>query len=344
MENFENVWLVLNYNCNNKCKWCYASQQPSKIMSKEKACSIIDFLKELNLKRIILIGGEPTIREDLCDIVRYASKDKTKVGLCSNGRKLEDVDLVKKLVDSGLHGVGISLEGPEEAHDKITGMKGSYKQTVKGIENSVRLGLQTTTNTTICEENSNCLDYLLNFQVDNHLFNVCGPCIGGVEDYSLTPTRAGEILRPFLKRNRDKNIRIVTPLPKCVLDNETFEEHKATSKCEIYFGNNFSVDVDGGVIPCTHLGGFPYFNLFENTNLISIEKFIEEYNNPNGMREQFRNKLWRYPSKECISCDEEYSCLGGCPIFWLKNDPKKELNKINNPEVKNGKESIRTGK
>lgn len=51
-----------------------------------------------------LIGGEPTVRQDLLHLIRSAKTQKpdNKISIGTNGQRLEEIKFVKELKDSGL--------------------------------------------------------------------------------------------------------------------------------------------------------------------------------------------------------------------------------------------------
>jgi MoaA/NifB/PqqE/SkfB family radical SAM enzyme len=85
-------------------------------------------------------GGEPTLREDLPELLVYAQTAGMVTGLISNGRRLKDKAYVDVLEKSGLDFVQITLESHKpEVHDKMTNEKGSWKEIVAGIQNAVQI-------------------------------------------------------------------------------------------------------------------------------------------------------------------------------------------------------------
>ena len=115
---------------------------------------------------------------------------------------------------------------------------------------------------------------------------------------------------------------LLTPTAKCLFDPKTLEELKkdeclANSPCQLTSGNNFVIDWNGDVVPCTHLTGYPMFNIFNDSKTMNRDEFIMNMNSPDA--KQFRSKVNRYAIEECSSCDER--CSGGCPLYWMKYNP-----------------------
>ncbi|MBR0131314.1 MAG: radical SAM protein, partial [Firmicutes bacterium] len=63
------------WNCNQKCVHCYAAGQPQSDeaeLSTEEWKRIIDKCREIGVPQITFTGGEPTMREDLFELIRHA--------------------------------------------------------------------------------------------------------------------------------------------------------------------------------------------------------------------------------------------------------------------------------
>ena len=80
-------------------------------------------------------AAEPTLRDDLPELLIYAQKKGIVTGLITNGRKLKDPKYVKTLEDAGLDFVQVTLESDKpEIHDEMTKAVGSWAETVEGIK------------------------------------------------------------------------------------------------------------------------------------------------------------------------------------------------------------------
>ena len=135
--------LFLGYTCNNNCWFC------SEMANKGKPDKTSEEVKrELNearrngVQRITFTGGEPTIRKDIIELVRYAKAlGFEEIFIITNGRMLYYKELARKLSEAGLTHILFSLHSPKEkTHDFLTRSPGSFKQTVQGIKNTVEVG------------------------------------------------------------------------------------------------------------------------------------------------------------------------------------------------------------
>lgn len=344
MTEFNTVWFPLLYECNNKCSWCYAPSEitssKEKRFNSEKEDEFIELVEGLNVKKIILIGGEPSIYTNLERIIGKISRKGIRVSMVTNGRKLSDYNFVQKIGEAGLTSLTVSVEGSSsEIHDSITKINGSFYQTLKGIDNSLRYGFPTCTETTICKENKKDLEGIVNLleekDLSHRLFNICGPCVSNLEDSShIIPLSEGaKLFERVYESAKMKNVRLVTPVPVCNFDNllyKEMKENKAISHgCHILFGTNLVLDANGDVLPCVHFSNYPIFNVYEKGKVISPERFRELWEDPKETNQKFRQILRRYPSKKCSEGGCWNPCTGGCSVFWLKYNPEKEIRGLN---------------
>lgn len=133
------AFCIINVHplCMFKCKMCYIWQRKDiPMMSSEKIKEFIDTLAEFTEGKadINFVGGEPLLRNDIIDLISVASKRGLRTSLCTNGY-LVDYNMAKRLSESGLKGLAISLDSlDEQTHDTLRGMKGSFKRIMQAID------------------------------------------------------------------------------------------------------------------------------------------------------------------------------------------------------------------
>jgi len=136
-------WIRLTKICNNKCLFCLDKDcQDGSIIPLSQ---IINELKKghYNEKcnRVVLSGGEPTLHPDFIKIIKISKKiGYNHIQVITNGRIFYYNDFLKESVKSGLNEITFSIHGhtPNE-HDLLTGIKGSFYQTLTGIINAKKI-------------------------------------------------------------------------------------------------------------------------------------------------------------------------------------------------------------
>jgi Fe-coproporphyrin III synthase len=129
--------------CNLRCFMCpfYGENgTPPDIkneLSTEKFIKIIDKISQAYrnypYKPLIgLTGGEPFVRQDIFKILKYIKKKGLKYSITTNFSLLDE-SKIKLLSESPPSDLRISIDGPEEIHDMIRGVKGTFKRTTDAI-------------------------------------------------------------------------------------------------------------------------------------------------------------------------------------------------------------------
>jgi len=147
--------INVTFQCNNNCKYCPINRnvcfaEPSLNYIK----SSIDKIKDKGDKRITLTGGESLLRRDIFKIIQYAKKQGFELELKTNGRIAFYKQYAKELVKTGIDKVILYFPSSNpETFDNITQTKGSYFQTIIGIENLISLGVNLEINIVISKKN-----------------------------------------------------------------------------------------------------------------------------------------------------------------------------------------------
>lgn len=118
---FNKLDIPVSSSCNLNCNVCYA---PKRNVEEIPSDDLKEMIKRFDGTYVSLAGGEPTLREDLLNIIRFAIKNKKIPVLVTNGIKLTDMSYVKSLEDAGLRLVNFSFNGFEDnIYEKINGKK-----------------------------------------------------------------------------------------------------------------------------------------------------------------------------------------------------------------------------
>jgi radical SAM protein with 4Fe4S-binding SPASM domain len=302
--------LALTFRCQNDCVHCYAGgPHETPELSTVQWKSVIDKLSEIGVFILTFTGGEPTLREDLPELLLYAQNKGMVTGLISNGRKLKDKAFVDVLEKSGLDFVQITLESHKpQIHDVMTSEKGSWKETVKGIQNAVQSEIYVSTNTTISKHNAadflTTVDYIKGLGVNAFGCNsliYSGKAPSASEEFALPI----EELNTLLPKIRDKAHMIglkflwYTPTQYCHFD--PVQMGLGVKSCTAAM-INACVGPNGDVYPCQ--------SYFENLGNILTEPWEKIWHHP--LAEKLRSR--EYVEDKCKDCSQLQVCGGGCPL------------------------------
>ncbi len=149
------AWEVTR-QCNLSCLHCRASAgsgpYPDEFSTSE-GLSLLDQIRETGQPVVILTGGEPLLRPDIFDLTRHGHSLGLRMVMAVNGTLL-DVEKARKLKDSGIQRISISMDGATaESHDFFRQVEGAFKGIIQGIEAARSVGLEYQINTTVTRFN-----------------------------------------------------------------------------------------------------------------------------------------------------------------------------------------------
>ncbi len=151
---------VVVYNCtarcNLKCLHCYSSSGPSSRsdeLTTAHAKQMLGQAAAMQCPVVLFSGGEPMLRSDLFELLAEAKRFGLRAVLSSNGT-LIDAAAAKKLGESGVSYVGISIDGKELFHDQFRQTEGSFKAALAGIQNCQEAGIRAGLRFTITKANA----------------------------------------------------------------------------------------------------------------------------------------------------------------------------------------------
>ncbi len=147
---FESIVVDLTHRCNMECANCYIPNRNIPDLSAEK---LYQFLSRLPKRTYIrLIGAEPTMREDLADIIRTVLKMKHKPSLTTNGLKFGRPEYAKEMRDAGLRMLLLSMNGADDNDVYKIIDCGKYATLkMRAIENSFKNNFMLNTGTIIAK-------------------------------------------------------------------------------------------------------------------------------------------------------------------------------------------------
>ena len=149
------AWEVTR-SCNLNCVHCRATANcgpyPGEL-STEKCFHLIDEIAAMSSPVIILTGGEPLLRPDIFEIAAYGTNKGLRMVMATNGT-LVDSATVKKMIQSGIKRVSISIDGKDApSHDNFRQEKGAFDKAMAGIDAMKEAGMEFQINTTITKAN-----------------------------------------------------------------------------------------------------------------------------------------------------------------------------------------------
>jgi len=252
-------WMITK-KCNYRCIGCNVWREPDgRELSTIEIKKGLDILKKLGVFEIVLSGGDPLLREDAGEIVKYAS-ERFVTTIYDNGSMAAEKIEALRNVDF----VAISIDSLDPAkNDHIKGVQGAWKKAVRTVETLRDEGIKVAVTPTISQLNLHeivditnyfsqknvplwyCL-YSYDISADvNQLFK-----IGKVNDeFVITDKQAMVNLCDSLieMKKKNKNILMTTKLLTAVRNLYLYD--KRTWNCSA-LQNFFMIDHLGRIAGC----------------------------------------------------------------------------------------------
>lgn len=167
------VDFELTRKCNLQCKHCYMVGEDREELSSSEINRILDQLIDMGTFYLLLTGGEIFMRQDIMEILHHIEKNRFVVTIFTNGTLItpEIADKIHRLKPAS---VEISLYGANPViHEKVTGIKGSYKATMRTFQllkqRSVPITLKTSLMSINLKELEGLIDLAKNLDIHYHL-------------------------------------------------------------------------------------------------------------------------------------------------------------------------------
>ena len=259
------------WHCNQKCVHCYAAGQIRSEefeLSTEQWKEILDKCREAGIPQVTFTGGEPTMREDLVELIDHAKWFVTRLN--TNGIRLTK-ELCEKLKKASLDSMQITFYSANPfIHNKLVG-GACYEQTLSGIDNAIAAGISVSINTPLCTENCDYVDTLRFLRERGVRYVTCSGLIttgnGATTDSAklqLSTEKIKEILKNAVEYCYANGMEISFTSPGWVEDSFCEELGIKTPSCGACL-SNMAVTPGGNVVPCqSWLSGLTLGNMLKD--------------------------------------------------------------------------------
>jgi MoaA/NifB/PqqE/SkfB family radical SAM enzyme len=256
------LWVTFDVtrNCPSRCLYCTSWGENEKDLTTEQVKHVIDRLKAMGAVYLGLSGGEPLVRRDIVDVVRYARERDLLVGINTSGM-IHSETLFADLMDAGLNALAFSIDGARaETHERVR-KRNPWRRVIAAIRLAVRIRqekgspIRISTSTVISRENvhelSEIADLRRQLGADRNNFQPAWeqkPVEGFYDKYGFGPQDRAllEQTRDLLKTLPDGNIpEYYDLLP------EFYADYAKVAQMECFAGRAFVyVDHEGTLYPC----------------------------------------------------------------------------------------------
>lgn len=158
---FLTFWEV-SRACELACFHCRASAIPRRDpreLSTAEGFGLLDAIRDLGCRVVVLTGGDPMMRDDLESLVEHGTRIGLSMALTPSATPRVTHARLSKLRDAGLARLAISIDSADPAiHDGYRGVTGSHARSLDILAMARALGLGTQINTTLTRRNVHELD------------------------------------------------------------------------------------------------------------------------------------------------------------------------------------------
>jgi len=228
------VMIEIESRCNFKCKFCFnrisfaSKGHGGQTLRTGEIKKIIDNIKKAGIPQVRFTGGEPLLREDLLELIKYAYSKGLIVRLNTNGYLIKSYAQVKEMVKY-LDYVLFSLHTYDVHEDeKITGVEYSLDRKLRAIKWFRKAGIRIIRINTIATlKNIRNLEkfyeLIKELKIDRWAVNRLIPISGekeqwGEKELPLLINKLTKIKKDKFKNKIPTQIHIVNAVPLCAAD------------------------------------------------------------------------------------------------------------------------------
>lgn len=272
-------WL-LTRKCNYLCRGCNVwREQDEKELTTSEIKRGLDILRELGVVEVVLSGGNPLLREDIGEIIRYSSKFFVTT-VYDNGSLA--AKKVNELRNADFVAISIDSLDPEK-NDYLKGVKGAWRNSMETIRKLHKEGIPVAVSPTISQFNLDEILKLTDYFSTRGIpiwyclysYDLCDQTqlfkIGKKNDeFTITDKKAAANLFGSLieMKKEDSNVLMTTRILETV--RKLYSTGKKTWQCRA-LQNFFVIDHVGRVAGC-HLHD-PVAKIFDLPKVWNSPKF-----------------------------------------------------------------------
>lgn len=141
------------------CRACAVPERDANELTTAEGFRLLDEIRAMGCPLVVLTGGDPAKRPDLCALVRHGTDVGLRMALTPSATPLVTSELLEALRDAGLARLAVSLDGARRGtHDAFRGVDGSHARTFAILRTARALGMTTQVNTSISRFNAHELE------------------------------------------------------------------------------------------------------------------------------------------------------------------------------------------
>jgi radical SAM protein with 4Fe4S-binding SPASM domain len=304
------IYFSLTNRCNLSCNHCSYNAQSASLddtLSTEQVISIVDKIIKCNPDSIIFTGGEPLIRKDFIEILKYtAKKYKGDINILTNGTFIDENNV--KVLSLLLSNIDISLDGVDEESCSLVRGKGVFDRVIRSIK---LLKKNDFNNTTLSMVLTGQNQFLIDKFIDLNKELGTRPITR-----AFLPIGRGEQNKEVLMNQY--RLRISKNETCSKVNQNALDDVKA---CTCGAGHReLFIDFNGDVYPCSLLSS-QKFRIGNIRDIEDLNKHFERLNNTNCSAYKELNEIQPDVFYKCKDCTVNVFCWSCLEVIErLKNN------------------------
>jgi radical SAM protein with 4Fe4S-binding SPASM domain len=204
------VWNVTR-RCNLDCIHCYSDSADvgySDELTTEEAKCLLRDLAEFGVPALLVSGGEPLIRPDVFQLIAFAGSLGLRVTVSTNGTLITS-DVARRLRESGVAYVGISIDGIGEVNDRFRRKAGAFDAALGGIRACIGEGVRVGLRLTLTRHNVSQVEQIFDLVEREGIDRLCFYHLvysgrgGYLKELDLSHQETRQVLDTILRRTED---------------------------------------------------------------------------------------------------------------------------------------------
>jgi radical SAM protein with 4Fe4S-binding SPASM domain len=302
----EVVWAVTK-RCNLHCKHCSISEEDQEELTTEEGFTLIEDAAKLGHVKFAFTGGEPMLRDDIYDLIEYASSFDMQVVLATNGTLVSNT-VAKRLKKAGLERAAMSIDAIGNAHDDFRGVDGAFEGVIRGVKACKNAGLAVQLFAMVTRDNYNELTKIIKLADDLNLWRI-------YLIYLIAVGRGKNISEACL--STDENMEFFDFVAKRQISAKVWLKPICNPQYWAYLTDKGLVEGENGFTGCT--AGITRFHIFPNGDVTPCAYLPVKAGNIREQRfldivrdsEMFKALRARAVKGHCATCTHNAIC-GGC--------------------------------
>lgn len=290
------LWLEITQACNLKCVHCYEGEIHKHCVNgldTAKWYDIVEQAKEIGVKNLVVIGGEPCLHKDINGIITKIVENNLHATIVTNATVMSTslMDLI--IENKEKISVKVSIYGPNASvHENVTKVKGSFDKLVKNVKYLTTNGVKVLSAVVAMKENQDYLEetksFIKNLGMIYTRYDVIRNVFGGTQKLHI-PTnkyviKQCQYTKPLFSPSREK-----------------FYRNQYENSC---WNGKLVITETGDVLPCV----FDRNNIIGNICRNNLREIIES---------DEVKRCWFMPFDDimvCKDCEYRFACKDCRPL------------------------------